>query len=284
MSNGEVKRTRLNRLLRGTPQKRELNASSATYEVNGKDSNVSVNMRFTGLYLPSDSLFGVSVEPLQIALVRSSSILGFLPPNNLRNDRDSKSVFVDFDINVWSPNVPLSWVSKLCSSKLVSSHIVSPAQPRTIYFLTLTSVGFHTTLPRFGCAFYPRLSNLLIMRLRFMCRYFLPVREDGNIKDFDVREKETFANEADVDAGKETSGYAKFPILISEPGGQISHVDEPTVDQEEPRLDFNFAVNKWLLRQLRMSPLEVNLLSRTYELQYGMINEREKWQHDLLRL
>ncbi|KAH9222804.1 hypothetical protein DL95DRAFT_380552, partial [Leptodontidium sp. 2 PMI_412] len=55
------------------------------------------------------------------------------------------------------------------------------------------------------------------MRLRFMCRYFLPVREDGNIKDFDVREKETFANEADVDAGKETSGYAKFPILISEP-------------------------------------------------------------------
>lgn len=51
MSNGEVKRTRLNRLLRGTPQKRELNASSATYEVNGKDSNVSVNMRFTGLVL-----------------------------------------------------------------------------------------------------------------------------------------------------------------------------------------------------------------------------------------
>ncbi|KAH9206760.1 hypothetical protein DL95DRAFT_66577 [Leptodontidium sp. 2 PMI_412] len=110
------------------------------------------------------------------------------------------------------------------------------------------------------------------------------IDEDGDIKDFDVREKETFANEADVDAGRETSGYAKFPILISEPGGQISHVDEPTVDQEEPRLDFNFAVNKWLLRQLRMSPLEVNLLSRTYELQYGMINEREKWQHDLLRL
>ncbi|KAG4435147.1 hypothetical protein IFR05_009379 [Cadophora sp. M221] len=110
------------------------------------------------------------------------------------------------------------------------------------------------------------------------------IDEDGNIKDFDVREKETFANEADVDAGSETSGYAKFPILISEPGGQISHVDEPAVDREESQPDFNFAINNWLLKQLQMSPLEVNLLSRTYELKYGMINEREKWQRDLLRL
>lgn len=110
------------------------------------------------------------------------------------------------------------------------------------------------------------------------------IEEDGAPKEFQVREQEAFDNEADLDAGSETSEFVKYPILLPEPGGQKSYVDESSNLEEEPSQHLSFMVNKWLFTQLRTTPLEVNLLARTYEWKYGNIQAREKWQLDVLRL
>ena len=119
--------------------------------------------------------------------------------------------------------------------------------------------------------------------LRRKCLAQRLIEEDGTPKEFPIREQETFDNETDLEAGSETSEYVKYPLLISEPGGQVSYIDEPR-DIQEPSQDSSLMVNNWLFTQLQMTPLEVNLLARTYELQYGHIQEKEKWQRDVLRL
>ncbi len=98
------------------------------------------------------------------------------------------------------------------------------------------------------------------------------VNEQGDQIDFEEQERHIFQSEASIEAGSERSGYVKFPIIIPPPAA----IREPSIPET-----INQRIDEWLLRQLRSSPLEVNLLARTFESMYGKI-EKDKWQTDVL--
>jgi hypothetical protein len=119
-------------------------------------------------------------------------------------------------------------------------------------------------------------------QLRESCYAQGLVDEDGNPTDLETQERQKFID--DVDAGSETSEYVKFPLLIPNPATQRIEFNDSCLDPTEDKVeDADDRVNQWLLRQLRSSALDVNLLARTYESRYGTING-EKWQHDVIAL
>jgi hypothetical protein len=119
-------------------------------------------------------------------------------------------------------------------------------------------------------------------KLRERCYAQGLVDEEGNPTDFETQERQKFID--DVDAGSETSEYVKFPLLIPNPATQRIEFNDSGLDPTEDKVeDADDRVNQWLLRQLRSSALDVNLLARTYESRYGTING-EKWQHDVIAL
>jgi hypothetical protein len=119
-------------------------------------------------------------------------------------------------------------------------------------------------------------------KLRESCYAQGLVDEEGNPTDFETQERQKFID--DVDAGSETSEYVKFPLLIPNPATQRIEFNDSGLDPTEDKVeDADDRVNQWLLRQLRSSALDVNLLARTYESRYGTING-EKWQHDVIAL
>ncbi|KAG4435142.1 hypothetical protein IFR05_009374 [Cadophora sp. M221] len=98
-------------------------------------------------------------------------------------------------------------------------------------------------------------------------------------------ERRTFAGDLDGDAGRESSEYVKFPKLIPQPGNKVTNtLPESLLNVNEPAFISSVRVNRWILDQLRTSPMEVGLLARTFESRYGPINESEKWQSDVLQL
>lgn len=98
-------------------------------------------------------------------------------------------------------------------------------------------------------------------------------------------ERQTFADDLDGDGGREPSEYVKFPKLIPQPGNKVTNtLPESLLDVNEPAFISSVRVNRWILDQLRTSPMEVGLLARTFESRYGPINESEKWQSDVLQL
>jgi hypothetical protein len=119
-----------------------------------------------------------------------------------------------------------------------------------------------------------------VEKLRLECFSRGLVDEEGNATDFDHRERQTFV--ADVDAGSEISEYIKFPILIPRPGSKQVQLHSSGPDPDETLHDSSVRVDQWLLHQLRMSALEVNLLARIFESQFGHIKEGASWQIDVL--
>ncbi|KAH7348832.1 hypothetical protein BKA65DRAFT_550897 [Rhexocercosporidium sp. MPI-PUGE-AT-0058] len=111
------------------------------------------------------------------------------------------------------------------------------------------------------------------------------VDETGEPLSLEHLERQSFVGELDGDGEPEASEYVKFPKLIPQPGSKMANtLPEPLSDECETTFSSFVRVNGWILEQLRTSPLEVGLLARTFESRYGIINEREKWQSDVLQL
>lgn len=107
--------------------------------------------------------------------------------------------------------------------------------------------------------------------LKKQCLLMKLVDEDGELTDFQLQsqEEKTFIEE--VDPLDQISEYVKFPILLPRPGTEqeISGYD-PKPDEKSDLTEGR--INKWLLERLRSSPLDVNLLVRTFEGKGGKIN------------
>jgi hypothetical protein len=101
------------------------------------------------------------------------------------------------------------------------------------------------------------------------------VGEDGEPTSFQSQELVSFKGEEDVDPQDHKSEYVKYPILLPPPGRKLQEIGgyEPRPDEDS---DPTTNINKWMLDQLRTSPMDVNLLARTYEGKHGRIID--DWQ------
>ncbi len=102
--------------------------------------------------------------------------------------------------------------------------------------------------------------------------------ENGEPKDFQSQEQEAFAG--DVDAKGQTSDYVKFPNLLPQPGTKDMKFKASAPRPGEQSESAGDHINQWLLHTLRSSPLDVNLLARTFEAQVGNF-EAQKWEMDV---
>ena len=116
-------------------------------------------------------------------------------------------------------------------------------------------------------------------KLKQLCLARGLVDEAGRPTDFEKQERQTFAG--DVDAGSERSEYVKFPLLLPQPGKQRQMQSHGSAPKSEKFSGAGNQINQWILNQLRSSPLDVNLLARTFEKDFGHI-ERNHWQSDVL--
>ncbi|KAH7416795.1 hypothetical protein BKA64DRAFT_548772, partial [Cadophora sp. MPI-SDFR-AT-0126] len=110
------------------------------------------------------------------------------------------------------------------------------------------------------------------------------VDDDGEPTDFEHREQRVFAEDFDADVGSVASEYVKFPRLIPQPNPKQNSRIPPSIMniQHDSHLSA-FRVDWWILDQLQMSPLEVGLLARTFESEYGPIDEDGTWQDDVIK-
>lgn len=116
--------------------------------------------------------------------------------------------------------------------------------------------------------------------LRKKCQALGLLDENGDPKDFQTQEQEAFAG--DVDAKGQTSEYVKFPTLLPQPGTKDLKFKASAPKPDEQSESAGDHINQWLLHSLRLSPLDVNLLARTFESQFGGF-EAHKWQSDVRR-
>jgi hypothetical protein len=103
---------------------------------------------------------------------------------------------------------------------------------------------------------------------------------NGEPKDFQTQEQEAFAGDADVDAKGQKSEYLKFPNLLPHPGTKDMKFKASAPRPEEQSESAGDHINQWLLHSLRSSPLDVNLLARTFEAEVGNFEAR-KWESDV---
>jgi hypothetical protein len=126
-------------------------------------------------------------------------------------------------------------------------------------------------------------------RLRMRCFTLGLVDEDGEPLEFEEQERKTFPGD-EVDPGSEISDFVRFPRLLKNPGSTEVLLPDPVLPEEnnnkkkdiQERQDPCDRINYWLLQTLRSSPLDVNLLVRTFESIVGHILEGEKWQKEVL--
>jgi len=121
-------------------------------------------------------------------------------------------------------------------------------------------------------------------RLRIRCYSLGLVDENGEPLDFEKQERQTFVAD-ELDAGTEKSDFLKFPLLLPYPGNKESLLPDPSPlpdnhEEEDIQEKQNPSdrINDWLLQKLRSSPLDVNLLVRTFESIVGHIIEGDSWQ------
>ncbi|PMD21187.1 hypothetical protein NA56DRAFT_645882 [Hyaloscypha hepaticicola] len=108
--------------------------------------------------------------------------------------------------------------------------------------------------------------------------------ENGEPKDFQTQfqtqEQEAFAGDVDVDAKGQTSDYVKFPNLLPQSGTKDMKFKDSAPRPDELSESAGDHINQWLLHTLRSSPLDANLLARTFEAQVGNF-EAQKWEIDV---
>jgi hypothetical protein len=120
-------------------------------------------------------------------------------------------------------------------------------------------------------------------RIKKQCLEAGLVDEDGDPISLDVWEQRNFLHE-DIDAGSATSEFTKFPALLPRPGTAQIHLKASDAEADVFFDNTYDRINHWLLAHLRSSPLDVNLLARTYEAQFGPIKFSDDWQEHVLTL
>ena len=109
------------------------------------------------------------------------------------------------------------------------------------------------------------------------------VDEYGEPTSFQWQEQGSFNGEEDMNPQDEKSEYVKYPALLPHPG-ILKHEDcgnyEPKPDERSDTTTTR--INKWMLEKLRCSPLDVNLLARTFEGVSGQTHIYEGWQFAVL--
>ncbi|RFU31074.1 hypothetical protein B7463_g5258, partial [Scytalidium lignicola] len=105
------------------------------------------------------------------------------------------------------------------------------------------------------------------------------IDEDDEETDFATQELRSFNNDNDLDSVSEKSEFVKFPHLLPDPNRQV-HFEDNTLPEEEKGDLRVHEINSWLLRQLRSSPLDVNLLAAIFESKGGKITDQ--WEADVL--
>lgn len=125
-------------------------------------------------------------------------------------------------------------------------------------------------------------------RLRMQCYALGLIDEEGDPLDFERQERQTFIAD-EIDAGAEISDFVRFPLLLPYPGNKDEALPDPSPPPDDTegedmheRIDPSDRINGWLLEKLRNSPLDVNLLVRTFEQIVGHTIEGERWQFDVL--
>jgi hypothetical protein len=105
------------------------------------------------------------------------------------------------------------------------------------------------------------------------------VDEVGKPTNIGTREHRYFGY--DVDSEDEISDFIRYPVLLPRPGMNPRRNYEPKHDEQSDSTTMR--INQWMLNQLRSSPLEVNLLARTFEDFAGDTIE-DDWQTAVLKL
>ena len=120
------------------------------------------------------------------------------------------------------------------------------------------------------------ITKIEIEELRVDCMAMKLVDEEGEPTDlqFQGEEKSTFIGDEDIDPQGNTSEYAKFPLLLPNPGKEQEQVYQNNLKPDEKSDPTAGRINQWLLDRLRTSALDVNLLVRTYEGKGGQISEK----------
>lgn len=125
-----------------------------------------------------------------------------------------------------------------------------------------------------------RLTEEDIDRMRQDCFAKGLVDEHGEPTDFQSQERSSFQNEEDMNPKDHKSEYVKHPILLPKPGVKPAPSKGSATESDETSASLGKRINQWILDQLRESPLEVNLLARTFEGWYGEIDD--SWEVSVL--
>ena len=111
------------------------------------------------------------------------------------------------------------------------------------------------------------------------------IDEHGEPTDFANLEAASFHNEEDLNPHDQTSEYVKHPILLPlHPGRKKkAHVEtyRPEFESDEASENPTTRINSWMLKSLRMSPLDVNFLARIFE--DGGGQPSAQWEHAVLQ-
>jgi hypothetical protein len=122
---------------------------------------------------------------------------------------------------------------------------------------------------------------LLLLReiYRVSQRVYAPV-EDGEPTSFQRQEQTSFYREWGVNAGGQISDFIKPPFLLSRPRINHQKLEYCEPKPEEGSDILKDRVNEWILDKLCSSPLDVNLLARTFEKMAG--KAQDDWQFDVV--
>jgi hypothetical protein len=126
-----------------------------------------------------------------------------------------------------------------------------------------------------------RLLQMEVDKLKQECLTKNLVDEDGEPTDFQFQEKDIFEEEDEI-ISSQISEYSKHSILLPQPSSTMqSDIDESNPKpSEETSFTVPGRINTWILQRLRISPLDVGLLARTYEGKGGETSEG--WQRAVL--
>jgi hypothetical protein len=106
------------------------------------------------------------------------------------------------------------------------------------------------------------------------------VDEDGEPSTFQHREQYYFSG--DVNPEGQISDFVKYPLLLLPARMTDEHVvDFEPKSNERSDITMN-RINEWMLGKLFSSPLEVNLLARTFEGTVGKMTQ-DDWQLSVLK-
>jgi hypothetical protein len=136
---------------------------------------------------------------------------------------------------------------------------------------------------RMGHEIYEQLqrANAEYQDLRSKCVAEGLIDENGDPSGFQELEKAQFRDEKDLKVNEQTSEYVKFPLLIPLHGANGYEIEDIEFNSDHGQAPFtsNRRVNEWILRNLRSSPLDVQLLA---ELQKHIRDDNHAWQLHVL--